>query len=508
MTPVTPNKRTPRALVISLLTMLVVLVGVEVAFRQVGGVEGLAAERRFTALPGLLSELQPSPHIAFLGDSRTIHGVHPLTVERVVRERLGRDVVAVNLGLSGAPPTAHLGWARRLAELERPPEVVVFLLSPYMLSTAQDQTLANESVGTIYRAGDALTALRAGMPVESVLTAVSSDVSLLVRYRRRVIKAVLGGEKLGPRAHIDARGYTPGGRVALHVQKYRADSRAKGTAAVLGPEAELDPKQVAYLEAAARELRAVGSQEVWVTPPTASRLWEYFTDETLYGPSMRTYRELAQRLGIELLRYRDVALVDDRYFSDGDHLNPEGARRMSAKLTHTLLLRYLDPSYTDRFERWSPVQPSRPGCEVLFDFETVAPTDGWRFEGGAFRPWAVTGAQGTQGTIAGARGMQLLNSYSAASDLRALGTAQSPPFEITRPRLSLLVGGGTSAKVDVSLIVDGRALKTARGKGNDRLSAVVWDLSGLIGKRATLRIRDADRGAGGYVMLDQVEACD
>ena len=493
------------SLLLSVLTALALVVCIEAAFRLSGVEARFAAEARHSELAQQLRSQSWDPDVVFLGDSRVLHGVRPRVVERVVKEEGGGDIRAENLGLPGLSPIGMLAFSGYLTRRDHPPRLVVLGLSPYMLSSLQNPVYATEIRDFVFRTRELPAALAAGMPVEDALTVLTNDLLHAVRFRRRVIEWVLDGNGYQPVHDLGAEGFEEAPRTTAAQQRYQAHQRADGgTSQVLGPEAHIDWTQLGYLRAAVERLSAAGITLRFVTTPTASPIWAYYNDHTLYGPAMRAYRKVAASVHQTVADDRQLAQVADWYFSDGDHLNPDGATRHSVLLTRRLLLPALGVP-AEPVRRFGPKEPA-PGCHVVFDFEELHPV-GWTITGNAFTPLAVTGTRGGQAEVEGYRGVQLVNSATANLMDRAVGSALSPPFRIDAPRLDLLVGGGDRANVGARLEVDGRVVAQAHGQRSEALRRVQWDVGTFRGQQARLRLVDQERGGWGHLLLDQVELC-
>ncbi len=501
-----PAKGDALALALSLLTALAVLFAGELAFRLSGSEARFAAEARHSALPRMLEAQRWDPDVVFLGDSRVLHGVRPEVVERVALQQGAGALRAENLALPGLSPIGMLAFSGYLTRRAHPPRLVVLGLSPYMLSTLQNPAYAREIRDFVFRLPELPAALAAGMPVEDALTVLTHEWLHAVRFRRRVIEWMLDGVGPKPAHDLGAEGFECAPRCTATMQHRKAEQRARlGTAQVLGADAAIDWTQLGYLRATVDELRRAGVELRFVTTPTASPIWAYYTDETLYGPAMRAYRRVAASVGQELYDDREIAQVEDWYFSDGDHLSPEGATRHSVLLTRRLLLPALGVPATP-VRRFSPPAPS-PGCHIVFDFEELHP-EGWEIRGDAFSPLAVTGTRGGQSEVSGYVGVQLVNTATAMESNRAVGSALSPAFRLDAPRLRLLVGGGDSSKLGVRLELDGHVLREARGRRSEELRSVEWDVSASQGQQARLHLLDRGRAAWEHLLVDQVELCD
>jgi sucrose-6-phosphate hydrolase SacC (GH32 family) len=155
-----------------------------------------------------------------------------------------------------------------------------------------------------------------------------------------------------------------------------------------------------------------------------------------------------------------------------------------------------------------PPPPSRaefvPRGKVLADFEEGY--SGWTADGDAFGDAPAGGTLPNQQPVTGFRGRGLVNSYRGGD--RTQGTLTSPPFEITAGYISFLIGGGAHTETRVDLRVDGKPVRTARGRDRERLAWQAWDVRDLRGKRADIQVVDRHSGGWGHINLDHLILAD
>ncbi len=158
-----------------------------------------------------------------------------------------------------------------------------------------------------------------------------------------------------------------------------------------------------------------------------------------------------------------------------------------------------------RAEEVEEEQPARPPV-VLADFE--ADTYGhWKVEGEAFGTGPARGTLPRQQEVRGFLGKGLVNTYLGGD--KPHGKLTSPPFKIDRKFISFLIGGGNHpGKTCINLLVDGRVVRTATGKNQERLQWHSWDVRELAGKEAHIEIVDAESGPWGHINIDQIELRD
>jgi hypothetical protein len=154
----------------------------------------------------------------------------------------------------------------------------------------------------------------------------------------------------------------------------------------------------------------------------------------------------------------------------------------------------------------------KPSSDVVVaDFEDGS-LAGWEqtgeaFQGGPVRLEEIADYQGDTG----ATGKFTINSHNRRGKTevehndRWTGTLTSPPFELSRDSITMLVGGGAHKdKTCVDLWVDGKRVLTATGRSSNKMSPVHWDVRPWRGKTATLRVVDQVTGGWGNISVDQV----
>ncbi|HLJ54091.1 MAG TPA: GH116 family glycosyl hydrolase, partial [Chthonomonadaceae bacterium] len=85
------------------------------------------------------------------------------------------------------------------------------------------------------------------------------------------------------------------------------------------------------------------------------------------------------------------------------------------------------------------------------------------------------------------------------------GKMVSQPFAIERRFIKFLVGGGSSRNTQIRLVVDGRTVRAASGRNDERLLPAFWDVRDLQGRQAHIEIVDNATGGWGHINVDQIE---
>jgi len=143
---------------------------------------------------------------------------------------------------------------------------------------------------------------------------------------------------------------------------------------------------------------------------------------------------------------------------------------------------------------------------VLADFEGED-YGRWTVTGRAFGDQPAAGTAPTQQPVTGFEGDGLVNTY-LNSDV-AHGVLTSPIFKITRRHINFLIGGGShSGDTCINLLIDGKTVRTATGRNEERLIWNTWDVSDFEGRDAIIAIVDRHSGGWGHINIDQIEMAD
>jgi len=140
--------------------------------------------------------------------------------------------------------------------------------------------------------------------------------------------------------------------------------------------------------------------------------------------------------------------------------------------------------------------------EVFDDFESGT-YEKWTVTGTAFGTEPHTGTSPGQQPVSGFRGKRLVNSF--VPNDQPQGEMLSEPFTIRRKFIGFLLGGGSHARQTcMNLLVDGKVVRTARGRDLEELAPVSWDVSQFAGKEARLQIVDHNSGGWGHINIDHI----
>ena len=143
--------------------------------------------------------------------------------------------------------------------------------------------------------------------------------------------------------------------------------------------------------------------------------------------------------------------------------------------------------------------------DVLFeDFE--GGYGKWTVEGDAFGSAPAHGTLPNQNPVTGFLGRGLVNSYVGGDD--STGRLISQPFTIERRFIRFLVGGGSHAKTQMRLVLDGKVVRATSGHNNEQLQPALWDVAALAGQTAHIEIVDEQGGGWGHINVDQIEFSD
>ncbi|MBV9468919.1 MAG: hypothetical protein JO316_15155 [Abitibacteriaceae bacterium] len=152
-----------------------------------------------------------------------------------------------------------------------------------------------------------------------------------------------------------------------------------------------------------------------------------------------------------------------------------------------------------------PLQNTAGRPDILFeDFETDYSK--WTVEGTAFGERPPAGTQPNQQVVSGFEGKRLVNSYRGTDGVT--GRLISKPFTIERDFIRFLVGGGSEPSTQIRLIFNGKTVRTASGRNEERLAAALWDVRDFSGQQAHLEIVDDSQGPWGHINVDHIQFTD
>ena len=143
---------------------------------------------------------------------------------------------------------------------------------------------------------------------------------------------------------------------------------------------------------------------------------------------------------------------------------------------------------------------------VLADFE--GPDYGkWEAAGEAFGKGPAKGTLASQQEVSGFLGDGLVNTFLGGDGPG--GTLTSPSFKISHKFINFLIGGGGHAgQTCINLIIDGKVVRTATGKNNEKLEWYFWNVQEFEGKTAKIEIVDKHSGGWGHINIDEIELSD
>lgn len=83
------------------------------------------------------------------------------------------------------------------------------------------------------------------------------------------------------------------------------------------------------------------------------------------------------------------------------------------------------------------------------------------------------------------------------------GVLRSIPFTLQGKTIMFRIGGGTDENLSVRLLVEGNAVRTARGDRNEEMQYVVWDVSRYESRSVEIEVVDNSSKAWGHINVDE-----
>jgi len=161
------------------------------------------------------------------------------------------------------------------------------------------------------------------------------------------------------------------------------------------------------------------------------------------------------------------------------------------------------------FKKAEAAESSKRPDIMVEDFEKDY--DDWRIEGTAFGSQPVSRAviPPYQGDLGG-EGGKVVNSHSSAPGSSVdekdnqTGKLTSTPFQLQRKFLSFYIGGGRREDASLRLLVDGKVVRTATGRDNNRMRRESLDIAEFEGREAVIEIVDNAKGGWGNIGVDHI----
>ena len=153
------------------------------------------------------------------------------------------------------------------------------------------------------------------------------------------------------------------------------------------------------------------------------------------------------------------------------------------------------------------VLKTHPDDILIADFEGNDYAN-WKATGDAFGSAPAKGTLPNQMPVSGFQGKGLASSYVGKD--KSTGTLTSPVFEIERPFINFLVGGGRwKNETCINLRIDGKVVRSTTGSnpgGNksERLEPATWKVREFVGKKATIQIVDRHKTGWGHISVDHL----
>jgi hypothetical protein len=149
---------------------------------------------------------------------------------------------------------------------------------------------------------------------------------------------------------------------------------------------------------------------------------------------------------------------------------------------------------------------------LAFDFES-GDLQGWRVVEGKF-DYLVSGwptFRNFPGQPYNKQGKYHLTTVETDSGRQCTdamtGVVESPVFVLSKPDVSMLVGGGSADRTYVALCTrDGKEVRYARGSQSEKMRRVAWSVPELVGQPLFLRIVDQIGQPWGHITFDDFRA--
>ena len=165
-----------------------------------------------------------------------------------------------------------------------------------------------------------------------------------------------------------------------------------------------------------------------------------------------------------------------------------------------------------QFDAAPAANPAEARPDILLDDFENETYGKWKVEGTAFGTGPVkrTEIPAYQGDVGGT-GQYIVNTHSSAPGAnveekdRHIGKLTSPEFRIERNFLTFFIGGGSNVEeVGLRLLVEGKVVRSAAGRNENKMRRAAFKIAEFSGKMATVEIYDNGQGGWGNVGVDAI----
>jgi hypothetical protein len=152
------------------------------------------------------------------------------------------------------------------------------------------------------------------------------------------------------------------------------------------------------------------------------------------------------------------------------------------------------------------VETRSPSAFGFAPVRTISPEPSdrtWMASGDATR-WTHAPLLPDQGVTIGRTGPAVFTSTESAVD-DSVGSLVSEPFVVEGDVMTFPIAGGMDVhSLTVSLVIDGKPVKTATGCRSEWLGTRVWDVKQFRGSRASIVVTDASRDDWGHLVVGTI----
>lgn len=336
-----------RYFIFSLFTLLLTLIGTDVCFRYSDLHQEILAQDMFSSKLEYFRELDLDPEVVLMGNSRVRHGIDTDVIKSMLSKQLHMDTRSWNFGMGGVTAQLYLPLSLRILEREHKPKVVVFGVAPADFVNATPLALDHLVFSRLWRPADLIDAIHAGASAEQAMDILANSTLELLRFRPSLVDVILRGRKLGQSISQDEFGYKAEHPAPLSLQRIRATNRAKGyRKELVGKQKSVGIFKLGCFRQAVKLLLDAGVRVVVVAMPESSQVHHIASEpDSAVTSIFQKVRETCDSMGIGFADLSSPAWLDDSYFTDGDHMNFNGARLFTTYLVNELIIPELEKSH-------------------------------------------------------------------------------------------------------------------------------------------------------------------
>ncbi len=326
--------------ILSLAMVLFLINSAEIFFRSTKLYEEMLRQDMFSSKLKYFNGLDFDPDVIAMGNSRVRHGIDTRIIDDILSEHLHRTTRSWNFGMGGVNAYSFLPLSLRILERKHKPLVVVIGIAPADFVNETPRALSHLVFSRPWQPSDLYDALLAGANSEQAMEIFLNSSYELLSFRPTLVDVLLRNRKLGPSIGPDFFGYKQEHVAPPGLQPIRATNRARGyRKELVGKDKSTGPFKLGCFRVALMRLVDAGLKVVVVAMPESSQVHHIASEpDSAVSAIFGSVRNTCEKMGVRFEDLSSPDWLDDNCFTDGDHMNLNGAHTFTTFLVNEIII--------------------------------------------------------------------------------------------------------------------------------------------------------------------------